>query len=233
MGYTLATFDLDGTLLDTVADLHQAANAMLADLGAPLCSEAEVRSFVGKGMAVLVARCLSRGVNMPETTDPALLEQGIARFRHHYARENGRSAVLYPGVVEGLEAFRRGGLALGVVTNKPAAFTLPLLAATGLAGYFQCVVSGDTLARRKPDPDPILFGVAALGGEPRSSVHVGDSVNDVLAARAAGCTALCVPYGYHEGEPVDSANCDGLVSTLLDAWEWVVAHQPPALSRRT
>ena len=209
------TLDLDGTLLDTIADLADACDEMLSDLGrAPLGVE-RVRRFVGKGMAVLVERCLTAADG--HVPDAAWLASGISSFRHHYAAFNGRSARIYPGVREGLEAFRALGLPLGVVTNKPAAFTGPLLERTGLADFFVVSVSGDTTANKKPHPEPVLHACRVLGVPPERNLHIGDSDNDLLAARAAGCLAWAVPYGYTEGGPVDTANCDALVCSLLEA----------------
>jgi phosphoglycolate phosphatase len=208
------TFDLDGTLLDTIADLAAACDAMMLDLGRPPHGVDKVRRFVGKGMAVLVERCLTTPEGAP---DAELLAHGIAIFRHHYTAFNGREAKEYPGVREGLEAFRALGLPLGVVTNKPMAFTEPLLERTGLADYFIVSVSGDTTANKKPHPEPILHACTILGVRPQENLHIGDSDNDVLAARAAGCLAYAVPYGYTEEGAVDTSNCDALVSSLLEA----------------
>lgn len=211
-----ATFDLDGTLVDSIPDLAAACHAMLAELGQPPRTDGDIHRFVGKGMAVLVERCLTWDV-VPEAT---LLEAGIAAFRKHYAEINGRASTVYPGVVAGLEAFRALDLPLGVVTNKPAAFTGPLLERMGLAGYFDVVVSGDTLAFKKPRPEPLLHACARLGVAPDLNLHVGDSHNDIESARAASCPVVCVPYGYNEGRPVDSADCDALVSDLVAAARW-------------
>lgn len=211
-----ATFDLDGTLVDSIPDLAAACHAMLAELGQPPRTDDDIHRFVGKGMAVLVERCLTWEA-APETS---LLEAGIAAFRRHYADINGRASTVYPGVVDGLEAFRALGLSLGVVTNKPAAFTGPLLERMGLAAYFEVVISGDTLAFKKPRPEPLLHACALLATEPGLNLHVGDSLNDIESARAAGCPVICVPYGYNEGRPVDSADCDALVSDLVAAARW-------------
>ncbi|RZT90872.1 phosphoglycolate phosphatase [Azospira oryzae] len=211
-----ATFDLDGTLVDSIPDLAAACHAMLAELGQPPRTDGDVHRFVGKGMAVLVERCLT----WDAAPEASLLEAGIASFRRHYADINGRASTVYPGVVEGLEAFRALGLPLGVVTNKPAAFTSPLLERMGLAGYFEVVIAGDTLAFKKPRPEPLLHACALLATEPGLNLHVGDSLNDIESARAAGCPVICVPYGYNEGRPVDSADCDALVSDLVAAARW-------------
>ncbi|MCL2344255.1 MAG: phosphoglycolate phosphatase [Desulfobulbus sp.] len=208
------TFDLDGTLLDTVADLAEACRRMLAELGEPPRSEEEVRHFVGQGIAMLVERCLTRD----QKPEPERLAAAVAVFQRHYAEVNGQQTRLYPGVREGLAAWRASGLPLGVVTNKAARFTEPLLAHMGLADYFAVVVSGDTAAHKKPHPEPILYACRHFGVAPQHNLHIGDSKHDIAAARAAGCTAFCVPYGYNEGEPVDSADCDALVSDLLAAY---------------
>lgn len=211
-----ATFDLDGTLVDSIPDLAAACHAMLAELGQRPRTDDDIHRFVGKGMAVLVERCLT----WDAAPEASLLEAGIAAFRRHYADLNGRASTVYPGVVDGLEAFRALGLPLGVVTNKPAAFTAPLLERMGLAAYFEVVISGDTLAFKKPRPEPLLHACALLATEPGLNLHVGDSLNDIESARAAGCPVICVPYGYNEGRPVDSADCDALVSDLVAAARW-------------
>ncbi len=213
MLFRSVTIDLDGTLLDTIDDLAAACNAMLAELGQPLRDLEQIHGFVGKGMAVLVERCLTYAVPPGQQ----LLDEGIAAFRRHYALLNGRATRIYPGVVEGLNALRDLGLSMACVTNKPAAFTEPLLLRMGLAGYFSVIVSGDTLAHKKPHPEPILYACRKMGSTPASNLHVGDSDNDIAAARAAGSRVLCVPYGYNEGRAVDSADCDALVSSLVDA----------------
>ncbi len=217
MLFRSVTIDLDGTLLDTIVDLADACNAMLAELGQPQRDLEQIHRFVGKGMAVLVERCLTYGTP-PEAQ---LLADAIDVFRRHYTQINGRSARIYPGVCEGLDALREQGLALACVTNKPAAFTAPLLARMGLADYFPVVVSGDTLPHKKPRPEPILHACVLMNSTPASNLHIGDSANDIDAARAAGSPVLCVPYGYNEGRPVDSAECDALVSSLLEAAQWI------------
>lgn len=213
MKFRSLTLDLDGTLADTVADLARACQGMLADMGEPSRTEAEIHRFVGRGMKVLVERCLGHD-GPPE---PGRVLEGMEAFRRHYAQVNGRHARLYPGVREGLEAFRDLGLPMACVTNKPAEFAGPLIERLGLASYFSLVVGGDTTAFRKPHPGPILHACAAMGVSPGENLHIGDSRHDIEAARAAGCGVWCVPYGYNEGEAVDRADCDALVCTLIDA----------------
>jgi phosphoglycolate phosphatase len=207
------TLDLDGTLLDTVPDLSAAANMMLREIGLPQREEAEVRQFVGSGIPMLVARCITRDVG-PE---PALLERAIQVFRGYYAVTNGRRATVYPGVIAGLTAFRRMGLKLACITNKAAAFTEPLIRMTGVADYLDLTVSGDTLPEKKPHPRPLLYACEYLGVAPADNLHIGDSHNDATAARAAGCRVFCVPYGYNEGTDVRKLDCDAIVLTLEEA----------------
>ena len=109
------------------------------------------------------------------------------------------------------------GLPLAVVTNKPAAFTGPLLERMGLSGYFTAVVSGDTTPHRKPHPAPLQHACEQMGTSPENNLHIGDSRHDIETARNAGSAVFCVPYGYNEGEPVRAADCDVLVLTLVEA----------------
>lgn len=210
MSIRSVTFDLDGTLLDTIADLAEACRRMLEELNEPPRRPEEIHAFVGKGLAVLVERCLSRG----EPPAAERLQQAIAVFRRHYAAVNGTQTQIYPGVLDGLAEFKAAGLKMGLVTNKPGEFTEILIERVGLATYFDVVVSGDTTAHKKPHPEPLLHACRIMGTRPVDNLHIGDSKNDIQAARAAGCPVFCVPYGYNEGEPVDSAECDALVSDL-------------------
>ena len=214
--------DLDGTLLDTAPDIAAAANAMLDELEMARVAGGAVREFIGQGIAHLVQRCLAASAGAPPSD--SLLESALARFSRHYERENGRHVQVYPGVREGLALMRARGLRLACVTNKAARFTEPLLAAAGLAGFFDAVVSGDTTARRKPDPLPFLHACALLGAPPEQVVVIGDSANDAQGARAAGCAVLLVPYGYREGMDVRAIECDGIVATLQDAAMLLTAH---------
>jgi phosphoglycolate phosphatase len=224
MRFDSVTFDLDGTMLDTVADLAEACRLMLEDVGAPPRSLAEIHSFVGKGMAVLVERCLTR--EHPPTAEQ--MHAAIESFKHHYTESNGRFAQVYPGVLEGLKAWKASGVKMGVVTNKPGMFTEALLERMGMIDYFDVIVSGDTTANKKPHPEPILHACEIFGVRPDHNLHIGDSKHDIHAAHAAGCQAYCVPYGYNEGQPVSAADCDALVPDLLAAFNLVRAAQPKA-----
>jgi phosphoglycolate phosphatase len=206
-------FDLDGTLLHTSPDLAAAANAALAECGYPPVDARLVEDFVGKGIDVLIQRCL-KYIGQPETGP--VFDKMRAAYMRHYAVLNGRRATPYPGVFAGLNAMRDMGIKLGVCTNKTATFTDPLLARAGMSAYFDVAVSGDTAAKKKPDAAPILWACRALGTRPEETLMVGDSGNDAGAARAAGAPVLIVPYGYNEGEPVQNIDSDGIVSDLAE-----------------
>lgn len=208
-------FDLDGTLLDSAPDLACAANQTLAELGLPRRDARLIATFIGKGIARLVERSLAGRID--GTADAGLLERALPIFERHYERESGRQTTVFPGVVEGLESLKRAAMPLACVTNKSGRFAAALLEKMGLASYFDVVVGGDTLERKKPDPLPFTYVCARLGVAPAQALVVGDSENDVAGARAAGCPVVCVPYGYNEGRPIESTGCDGVVASVLEA----------------
>ncbi len=222
-------FDLDGTLLDTAPDLAMAANALRGHYDLPFLSESVITEFVGKGMENLVRRTLagSRELRGPL---PWSVDEALAVFKSHYHRVNGDRARIFDGVTEGLMALRDMGLALGVVTNKPAEFVEPLLQQTGLLGFFGVRVCGDTCERKKPDPMPVQYACQQLGVAPENAVLIGDSMNDAQAGRAAGAQVLLVPYGYNEGRDVATLDVDGLVHDVLEAAEWIRRHNRSVMS---
>ena len=214
-GIAAVMIDLDGTLLDTVPDIAAAAERMLAALGLPVRPQEEVRNYIGKGIPKLVERCLR--ASTADARADALQPEALALFEKFYFEESGRRSAAYPGVLDGLAQFRAMHLRLACVTNKAARFTLPLLERTGLASWFELVVSGDTLARKKPDPMPLAHICAAFALAPAKVLVIGDAANDALAARAAGCPVVCVSYGYNEGGDVHDLDCDAIVGSLSEA----------------
>lgn len=204
--------DLDGTLLDTAPEIAAAAADMLAELGLDPVAPERVRDFIGKGIPSLVRRTLE--ASLGRLPDERRIGSAIEGFFFHYEKRNGSQAQAYPGVREGLGLLRDLGLPLACVTNKTARFSEPLLAATGLDSFFAAVISGDSLPKKKPSPDPLVEACRRVGIPVRDALMVGDSQNDALAARAAGCPVLLVPYGYSEGVEVQSIDCDGIVSSL-------------------
>ncbi len=210
-----AMIDLDGTLLDTIADLHVATNEMRVALDLAPLPEARVRVFIGKGLARLIKRALTD--DLDGEPDAALFARGEAVFHERYTAVNGRCTTIYPGVREGLAAFQAMGLPLACVTNKAVRYARPLLEQQGLAGFFGLLVGGDTLPVRKPDPGPLLHACRHFGVAPGAMLMVGDSHNDVEAAHAAGCPVFCVSYGYSEGVDVRTLRVDAIVNSLMDA----------------
>ena len=209
-------FDLDGTLLDTIPDLHAATSALLRELGRPELPIDTIRSFVGRGIANLVKRTLANSLDAAD--DPAPPPQAVLdAYWRHYARENGRNVRIYPGVVEGLEALKAKGMPMAVITNKAGAFTQPLLASTGLAKYFDVVIGGDLLPKQKPDPMGLVWACGRFGVSPANALFIGDSIHDYHAGRAAGCHVFLVPYGYNEDRDVHELECDAIVETIFDA----------------
>jgi phosphoglycolate phosphatase len=214
--------DLDGTLLDTLPDIAEAAERMLREAGLPPAGQERVRDYIGNGIARLVKRLLT---GTREGEPPAAeFEHALESFERHYRDTFLRSPVPFPGVEQGLRGMRGMGLKLACVTNKSQAFTLPLLEATGLATWLDYVVSGDSLPARKPDPLPLLHIAEQFGLAPARLLVIGDSDNDTAAARAAGCPVVCVPYGYRGGRAVRDLDCDAIVSDLIEAQSLVDRH---------
>ena len=208
-------FDLDGTLLDTVHELAAAVNALLAELGYPPLAKDVVGTMIGKGMANLVRRALALATNVsPAAVDEGEVKDAMLRYQAHYASRLGHETRLFPGMVEGLTRLSTMGIPLAVITNKATRFVRPHLVRAGIEHYFAVVIGGDDLPTKKPDPGPHLHAAAMFGIRPCRLLMVGDSANDALAARAAGCPVLLLPYGYSEGVPVQDLDVDGIVPTL-------------------
>jgi phosphoglycolate phosphatase len=222
--FDAAIVDLDGTLVDTLGDFVAALNLMLKELvperQPPLqVGAAEVSRRIGKGSVKLIFSVLNhlnaqsnRAENAPDLI--ALYDQAHAGFQRHYAAVSGRHSQVYGGAVEGLLALNRAGLRLACVTNKPLAFARDLLAQKHLDSYFDEVFGGDSFERKKPDPLPFVRTCEVLGSRPERTLVVGDSSNDALAARGAGCPVVLVTYGYNHGEPIEAVDADGFVDSL-------------------
>lgn len=224
-GWQGVLLDLDGTLLDTLPDLAASANQVRLALDMPLLDESVIGTFVGKGADNLIKRTLAGNLDAPDP-EPDLFARARGVFFEHYRATNGDRATLYPGVIEGLEAMDSLGIPMAVVTNKPYDFSVPLLERTNLMRFMQMVIGGDTCAKRKPDPEPILHACERLNSAPTATLTIGDSINDALAARAAGCSVVAVPYGYNEGNAVTDLPVDGIVQTILDAVWWLQSNHP-------
>jgi len=214
-GKRAVLIDLDGTLLDTAPELVASVNALLLSRGLEPLPETCVRNLIGKGVAHLVTGAMQ--LSMRAAPDAYTIAQAIELFNAIYWRFNGTQARLYPEAFNGLTALRGAGLKTACVTNKPSAFTLPLLQAVHCFDQFDAVVCGDEVTNKKPAPDALWLACKRLSVQPNEAVMIGDSANDALAARAAGCVMLLVPYGYREGAQVHEIDADGIVSSLLHA----------------
>jgi phosphoglycolate phosphatase len=209
-------FDLDGTLLDTAADIAEALNRALAERGWPPIAPSEVRRMIGRGAPMLIERAAAF---QSREVDEAAKAATVERFFHHYGflEESGEfKAEAYAGAAECLRALHEAGLRIAVVTNKQERFATGLLKALALSDWVDTVVGGDSCPRRKPDPAPLLFACEQLGAPPARALMIGDSTNDVQAARGAGIPVICVPYGYNEGADPRLLPCDGFVENLAD-----------------
>ncbi|MBB6561286.1 phosphoglycolate phosphatase [Acidovorax soli] len=216
-----AIVDLDGTMVDTLGDFAEALNRMLRELALPAIGAQAIEHMVGKGSEHLLRSVLahvlaSQGQAVDAAQVEVLYPAAWASYQKHYLAINGQYAQVYPGVVAGLQALQAAGLRLACLTNKPTDFAVPLLQAKGLDGYFAQVFGGDSFARKKPDPLPLLKTCEALGTTPARTLMLGDSSNDAQAARAAGCPVVLVTYGYNHGQAVRAVDADGFVDALAE-----------------
>ncbi len=207
-------FYLYGPLVHPAPYLAEAVQRTLRDLGRPAVDPGRVEGWIGAGVARLVKRALTG--ELRGEPDPADFERAHARFLDHYEAVLSRESRPYPGVPETLAALRQRGVPLGCITNKPERFTRPLLRALGLETRFALVVSGDTLGRRKPDPQPLLHACSLLGVEPGRALYVGDSMTDARTARAAGSPFVAVRYGYHGDHAPEELGAARLLSSLTE-----------------
>jgi phosphoglycolate phosphatase len=210
----MVLIDVDGTLVDSVPDLAYCVDEMMDRLGMPRRGEAAVRNWVGNGVERLVERALAN--DLDGQPDEALKARALPVFLALYAENTSRRSRLYPGVEEGLAYLRSAGYRLGCVTNKAEQFTLPLLQDLGIRDYFEIVVSGDTLPKKKPDPLPLLHAAEQLGVTPAESLMIGDSISDVKAARAAGFRIICMSYGYNHGEDIRDYDPDAVIDSMAE-----------------
>jgi phosphoglycolate phosphatase len=215
--------DLDGTMVDTLGDFEAALNRMLAELDLPPVTRALVERTVGKGSEHLIRSVLEHQLALPgvhtqgqpgDGRTDELMVPAWRIYQRHYLEINGAFSAVYPGVLAALQQWQESGLQLACLTNKPLNFARPLLKAKGLDGFFTQVFGGDSFERKKPDPLPLHKTCEALGTRAAQTLMVGDSENDGLAARAAGCPVVLVSYGYNHGRPIREVDADGYVDSL-------------------
>lgn len=207
-------FDLDGTLVDTAPDLHEALNHALVEHGHRSVSIEHTRHWIGHGARAMVAQALT--AELGETPSEQYIDRVRDSFLPYYERHVADHSRPYAGVVESLEALRERGAGLAVVTNKITRFSEQLLQKLALDEYFSACVCGDTTPHAKPAADPVLFACSALGCSVDEVLMVGDSTTDVGAARAAGCAVVCVRDGYNHGIPADELGADAIIESFRD-----------------
>jgi phosphoglycolate phosphatase len=213
-------FDLDGTLVDSAEDLRAALNRLLADLGLRPIEPTEIKGMIGDGVLKLLERALVAANGDPQQKDALL-----PRFLEIYQANPATLTRCFPGVAETLEALRRKGFRMAVVTNKPVFATNKILQALGLAEIFPVVVGGDSVQQRKPHPAPLLEAVRQLKVDVGQALMVGDNIHDVEAAHAAGMRCVAVTYGYHH-RPPSEFNADRLIDRFGELLPLVIKPIP-------
>lgn len=203
-------FDLDGTLVDSLPDMTWAMNQLLAELGRKSTTLADMRTWVGDGAGVLVERCLMATGGL--TRSPA---DAVSRFLTFYRTHAAVETRPFPGVLTALATLRTNGHPLGVCTNKPNDLSRLLLDALDMSRFFSAVVGGDGVPERKPHPGHLLATLKSMGVENRKVLMVGDSPNDVAAAKAAGIPVAVVEFGYTQ-VPAASLGADLVISDFAD-----------------
>jgi len=210
----LIMIDVDGTLVDSVPDLTYCVDETMKQLGRESWGEATIRDWVGNGVQKLVELALTGGLKaMPNLED---YDKAYPIFLGLYAENTAKRSCLYDGVREGLDYMKSKGYLLGCVTNKAEQFTLPLLKELGIFDDFSIVISGDTLAKKKPDPLPLLYSAEHFGVDPKDCLMLGDSVSDVKASRAAGFDIICMSYGYNHGIDIAYEKPDLVIDSMCD-----------------
>ena len=205
-------FDLDGTLVDTLPDLHAAVASLLGERGLAVPSAATVRLMIGDGARKLVERSLEWSAG---AIDEADLEAAHERFLAIYNAAPCRESRVFANAEAALDQLRTAGLALGVCTNKPQRPTDAILETLGLRQRFRAVIGGDAVARRKPHPDHLEAVLGRLEAVPATTVMVGDSRNDLMAARGCGMRCILVDFGY-SAEPVETLGADRVIGDFAD-----------------
>jgi len=208
----MVMIDLDGTLINTAPDLADSVNIMLGRMGRDAWPLDKVSGWIGNGVSRLVKRALTDSMDGEPDSDD--YEKGYALFLEAYGENVSAKSRPYDGVVAGLGKLKSAGFRLACVTNKAESFTLPLLADLKLDSYFELVLSGDSLPRKKPDPLPLTHACEHFGITPQQGILIGDSANDVKAAMAAGMPVICVNYGYNQGVDLTTLQTQGVIDSL-------------------
>ncbi|MGL5031057.1 MAG: phosphoglycolate phosphatase [Aeromonas sp.] len=201
--FDLVLFDLDGTLIDSAAQLARAVNLTLTELGLLPADEAVIRTWVGNGADTLMQRALDYRM-----APPALLVKARPLFFKYYHDCLLQGLAMYEGVANSLRRLQTLGYQQAIVTNKPSDFVAPILKALGISDCFALWLGGNCVAVKKPSPEPLLHACQRLNVSPARTLMVGDSKNDVLAAQAAGIKVVGLTYGYNYGQSIADSHPD-------------------------
>lgn len=215
----LIMIDVDGTLIDSVPDLAYCVNELMRAMNRTPWSEAKVRHWVGNGVPKLVERSLTG--ELEASVNKQDFDKAYLIFLELYSVNTSVRSCLYSGVKESLDYLKQQGYILGCVTNKAKQFTLPILKDLGIFDYFRLVVSGDTLAKKKPDPLPLLHSAEFFNVNPKDCLMLGDSISDVAASRAAGFKVICMSYGYNHGKDIQDANPDLVIDSMFELKDYL------------
>jgi phosphoglycolate phosphatase len=215
----LLLFDLDGTLINSAPDLAKSVNLMLQKLQRKPFSEEIIHEWVGNGAMMLVKRALSAKAIVDETLDDGLVSDALEIFFDFYSKHLCDDTHLYPNVPHTLEALKKRGYRLAIITNKPFAFVAPILQGLDIETLFEFVLGGDSLDVKKPDPAPLLHACTTLGEEVAHTLMIGDSKNDIQAANACGMHSVGVSYGYNYGQKIEVFSPTVVIENFVELLE--------------
>ncbi|NDU86270.1 MAG: HAD-IA family hydrolase [Ferrovum sp.] len=209
-------FDLDGTLVDTAEEIAHSVNQTLQEAGFDPLPHSDIREWIGKGTAWLFGQALESVTGNEDVRESLLYEQYYPRFLQVYHDLTGVHSLPYEGAPEALAQLRQAGCRLAVVTNKDRGLSQRLLESQGLTSAIDLLVGGGDTPEGKPSPQPLQKALRDAGSTPGEALFVGDSSNDVVAARRAGVPIWAFNHGYNHGEPIAQANPDVVLDGFAD-----------------
>ncbi|HCN16433.1 MULTISPECIES: phosphoglycolate phosphatase [Psychrobacter] len=218
----LLIFDFDGTLIDSVPDLADAANIMLGQLGKPSYPIDTIQEWVGNGSRMLVERALSGSIEVDPHLSDAEVEAAERLFFDAYGAHDTSKTSAYPNVETGLKQLTDAGFTLALVTNKPIRFVPDILANLGWTSYFAMVLGGDSLSVKKPDPAPLLHVCETLNFDPTQALMIGDSINDIQAGKRANIDTVGLSYGYNYGKDIRDSQPNQAFDSFKALLDWVL-----------